>query len=102
MFNGLDTAEAEKWTATLTAAPINTGILTNDAYATLPCAYLVLDDDYVLLKEYQHAMVMEQKQLGYDFTVYHAPTGHSPHLTWTKPLAENVAQFVDMIRAELT
>ncbi|KAJ5738563.1 hypothetical protein N7493_001718 [Penicillium malachiteum] len=98
MFNGLDAVEAEKWTATLTAAPVNTGVLTNDAYATLPCAYLELEEDYILPKEYQEAMVMEQKQLGNEFTVYHAPTGHSPHLTWTEPLAMNVAEFVDKIK----
>ncbi|KAJ5715969.1 uncharacterized protein N7483_013150 [Penicillium malachiteum] len=98
MFNGLNAVEAEKWTATLTAAPINTGILTNDAYATIPCAYLELTDDYILPKEYQEAMIMEQKELGNDFTVYYAPTGHSAHLTWTEPLAKNVANFVDKAR----
>ncbi|KAJ5675467.1 Alpha/beta hydrolase fold-1 [Penicillium macrosclerotiorum] len=100
MFNGLDAAEAEMWTKTLTATPIQTGILTNNAYATLPCAYVVLDEDYVLPKEYQEAMIAEQHRLGNVFTVYHAPTGHSAHLSWKEPLAEKVAEFVDKINTE--
>ncbi|KAE8158265.1 hypothetical protein BDV40DRAFT_304337 [Aspergillus tamarii] len=51
-FNGLDAESAAKWTATLTASPVNTDRLANDAYSTLPWAYLVLEDVLTLAKEY--------------------------------------------------
>ncbi|KAI1306953.1 hypothetical protein F5Y03DRAFT_133109 [Xylaria venustula] len=41
-FNGLDPREALEWAATLTASPTPITKLSNDAYAELPCAYLIL------------------------------------------------------------
>ncbi|KAF3764469.1 hypothetical protein M406DRAFT_330803 [Cryphonectria parasitica EP155] len=43
LFTGLDQAQAKEWAAGLTASPILTTKLTNDAYSALPCAYLVLE-----------------------------------------------------------
>ncbi|KAE8378841.1 Alpha/beta hydrolase fold-1 [Aspergillus bertholletiae] len=97
LFNDLDHEPASKWAATLTAAPIMTVELTNDAYSVLPCAYLVLDQDLTLPKEYQEAMVALQAQNGNVFTVYHTSAGHSPHLSWTEGLVGKVEEFVDVI-----
>lgn len=93
MFNDLDAEEAAKWAATLTASPVNTGVLTNDVYSVLPCAYLILDNDQTLLPQYQEAMIALQVQKGNTFTVYHAPSGHSPHLSWTDQLVSKVIEF---------
>lgn len=71
--------------------------LTNDAYSVLPCAYLVLDNDLMLPKEYQETMIALQAKNGNVLTVYHAPSGHSPHLTWTEGLVEKVAEFTDKV-----
>ncbi|GAB1194159.1 hypothetical protein APSETT444_003400 [Aspergillus pseudonomiae] len=98
-FNGLHAESAEKWTATLTASPVNTDRLTNDAYSALPCAYLVLEHDLTLPKEYQEGMIALQTQAGNRFTVYHAPSGHSPHLTWTEELVDKVAEFTNQLLA---
>ncbi|KAE8382733.1 Alpha/beta hydrolase fold-1 [Aspergillus bertholletiae] len=97
LFNGLDAESAERWSATLTASPINTGTLTNDAYSTLPCAYVVLEDDLTLPKEYQEGMIALQEQAGNKFTIYRAPCGHSPQLTWTEELATTVIEFINEI-----
>lgn len=101
LFNGMDGAWAEKWTATLTASPINTGVLTNDPYSAMPCAYLVLDDDLMLPKEYQEPMAALQKEMGNVFTTYHArratpriPRGRSSCLE----LPGMVAEFADSTR----
>lgn len=98
MFNGLDAESAEKWTATLTASPITTGVLANEPYSALPCTYLVLDNGLTLPKEHQEAMVALQSQRGNAFTIYHAPSGHSAHLTWTQQLVGKVAEFTDQAR----
>ncbi|KAK1145462.1 hypothetical protein N8T08_004337 [Aspergillus melleus] len=84
MFNGIETNEAEEWAATLTASPLNTGVLSNDGYSAVPCAYVVLDEDACLPQMYQNNMIALQSQRGNVFTVYHAPSGHSPHLSWTE------------------
>ncbi|PYI08008.1 hypothetical protein BO78DRAFT_442225 [Aspergillus sclerotiicarbonarius CBS 121057] len=103
MFKGLDDPQAvEKWTATLTASPVNTGTLTNDAYAALPCAYVVLDEDTCLPSAYQEGMIAVQTQReNVNFTVYHAPTGHSPHLSWMEPLVGTVVEFLEAVRRDL-
>lgn len=98
MFNGLDAASAAKWSATLTASPINTGVLTNDPYSTLPCAYLVLDNDLILPKVGQEAMIGLQSANGNTFTVYHAASGHSAHLTCTRELVARVTEFADQVQ----
>jgi hypothetical protein len=93
MFNGVTPEEALKWAKTLTASPIMHAKLTNDAYSALPCAYLVLDDDKSLPREYQEGMIALHSQQGNVFSVYHAPSGHSPHLSWTMGLVEKVEEF---------
>ncbi|RAK96478.1 alpha/beta hydrolase [Aspergillus ibericus CBS 121593] len=100
MFNDIDPEEAEKWAATLTASPIMTDRLTNDAYSVLPCAYLVLENDLCLAKEYQEGMIALQTQRGAGFTVYYAPSGHSPHLSWTGGVVEKIEEFVGKILKE--
>ncbi len=72
---------AEKWVATLTASPVLATKLSNNAYAALPCAYLILEGDMTLPKEYQESMVALQAQKTGDFTLYRCPSGHSPHLS---------------------
>ncbi|KAL2814861.1 Alpha/beta hydrolase fold-1 [Aspergillus cavernicola] len=97
MFNDLDPEEGKRWGSTLTAAPVMSTPLTNDAYSVLPCAYVVLDNDLSLPKEYQEMMVGLQSQQGTSFTMYNAPAGHSPHLSWTGGLVGQVVGFVDKI-----
>lgn len=60
---------AEKWVATLTASPVLATKLSNNAYAALPCAYLILEGDMTLPKEYQESMVALQAQKTGDFTL---------------------------------
>lgn len=97
LFQDLDPAEAQKWTAGLTASPILTTKLTNDAYSALPCAYLVLDGDVTLPKEYQEGMAALQGSKTGEFTMYHCPAGHSPHLSWTSGVVETALNFVEKI-----
>ncbi|KAK8103315.1 alpha/beta-hydrolase [Apiospora sp. TS-2023a] len=97
LFNGLPNEEAQKWAATLTASPILTTKLTNDAYAPLPCAYLVLEDDRTLDKGYQEAMAALQGQKTGEFIMYRCPAGHSPHLTWTQGVIDTVRDFASKI-----
>lgn len=100
MFNDLDPAEAKKWEAKLVPSTgVLTAKLTNDAYSALPCAYLVLDGDLTLPKEYQEGMVALQASKTGDFTIYHSPAGHSPHLSWTEGVADSALDFVRKIHA---
>ncbi|KAJ6087791.1 hypothetical protein N7467_006705 [Penicillium canescens] len=94
LFNDLDEATAKKWAGTLTAAPVMNSPLTHNPYTTLPCAYLVLENDYTLPKEYQEGMAASQSK---PFTMYHAPCGHSPHLSWTTGLVEKIEEFAGQI-----
>ncbi|KAI9172604.1 hypothetical protein HJFPF1_02111 [Paramyrothecium foliicola] len=98
LFNDVDSAIAQKYAKTLTASPILTTKLTNDAYASLPCAYLVLDGDLTLPKEYQEGMVALQESKTGPFTTYHCPTGHSPHLSWTDGVVATVQGYVEKIQ----
>ncbi|KAK6839128.1 hypothetical protein PG987_004994 [Apiospora arundinis] len=50
--NDKNPKEAKEWATTLTGSPILTTNLTNDAYATFPCAYLILEGDLILPNEY--------------------------------------------------
>ncbi|KAI3328442.1 alpha/beta-hydrolase [Ustulina deusta] len=68
-FNDLEPTVAEKWVATLTASPVLATKLSNNAYAALPCAYLILEGDMTLPKEYQESMVALQAQKTGDFTL---------------------------------
>jgi pimeloyl-ACP methyl ester carboxylesterase len=97
LFNGVEPTLAEKYAKTLTASPILTTKLTNNAYASLPCGYLVLEGDLTLPKEYQESMVALQASKTGPFTIYRCPAGHSPHLSWTRGVADTVLQFVDSI-----
>ncbi|KAK7748487.1 hypothetical protein SLS62_008527 [Diatrype stigma] len=94
LFNGVDPAEAKEWEAGLTASPVLTTRLTNDAYAALPCAYLVLEGDLTLPKDYQEGMVVLQAQKTGPFAIYRCPAGHSPHLSWTEGVVDTVLDFV--------
>ncbi|KAI0897684.1 Alpha/Beta hydrolase protein [Annulohypoxylon nitens] len=98
LFNDLNRVEAEKWAATLTASPILSTKLTNDAYGALPCAYVILEGDLTLPKEYQEAMVAGQSQKTGQFTIYRSPAGHSPHLSWTDYLVKTSQDFVKKIK----
>ncbi|KAI1775546.1 Alpha/beta hydrolase fold-1 [Hypoxylon cercidicola] len=93
LFNGLETSEAKKWAASLAASPVLTTKLTNNAYAALPCAYLVLEGDLTLPKEYQEGMIAAQSQKTGEFSVYRCSAGHSPHLTWTQGVVGVVQSF---------
>ncbi|KAI0179750.1 alpha/beta-hydrolase [Hypoxylon sp. FL1284] len=97
LFHDLAPGEAEKWAATLAPSPILTSRLTNDGYAALPCAYLVLDGDRILPKVYQEAMVAAQSQKTGPFTIYHCPAGHSAHLSWTSGVVDTVLDFLKKI-----
>jgi hypothetical protein len=101
LFNDLDSDAAQKWAGALTASPILTTKLTNgDVYSHLPCAYLVLDGDLTLPKEYQEGMVAAQvANSSVPFTMYHCPAGHSPHLSWTKGMVEVVQKFAGSVGA---
>lgn len=97
LFNGIDPATAEKWEAGLTASPVLTTKLTNDAYSALPCAYLVLEGDLMLPKAYQEGMAALQGQKTGEFTMYRCPAGHSPHLSWTEGVVDTVLDFVQKV-----
>ncbi|PYI24124.1 alpha/beta-hydrolase [Aspergillus japonicus CBS 114.51] len=99
MFGQLPREEGQKWAASLTAAPIMTGVLTNDAYAALPCGYLVLEEDRALAAAYQEGMVqaLNARLRGEgrgEVVVYRARTDHSPHLSWIKGLVGVIGEFV--------
>ncbi|KAI1145313.1 Alpha/Beta hydrolase protein [Nemania diffusa] len=97
LFGDLDAGDALKWTKTLTASPILTTKLSNNAYTALPCAYVVLENDVTLAKEYQEAMVALQASKTGEFTKYYSVSGHSPHLSWTEGLVKTVQDFVAKI-----
>ncbi|KAK8023497.1 alpha/beta-hydrolase [Apiospora rasikravindrae] len=94
LFNDIDPEEAEQWATTLTASPVLTTKLTNDAYAALPCAYLVLEGDLTLPKEYQEGMAAMQGPKTGQFIMYRSPAGHSPHLSWTQGVVDTVRDFL--------
>ena len=95
LFEDLEPEIAAKWVGTLTASPIVKTNLTNDAYSSLPCAYLVLDNDSILPKEYQEGMVALQSQKTGDFKIYHCPAGHSAHLSWTQGIVDTAQNFLN-------
>lgn len=78
----------------MTASPVFTTVLKHDPYTEVPCAYLVCEQDQALPAAYQEGMIALQSQRpGVDMTVYKAPSGHSPHLTWTEGLVAKVKEF---------
>lgn len=98
LFNDLDPVDAQKWTPGLTASPILTTKLSNDAYSALPCAYLVLEGDLTLPKEDQESMAALQGQKTGEFTMYRCPAGHSPHLSWTEGVVDTAVDFLKKIQ----
>ncbi|KAI0024044.1 alpha/beta-hydrolase [Xylariomycetidae sp. FL0641] len=99
MFNDLEPSMAQKWAAGLTASPVTTSKLTNDAYKALPCAYLVLEGDMTLPAKYQQDMVALQASKTGDFTLYRCPAGHSPHLSWTEGVVDTILDFSSKAKA---
>jgi pimeloyl-ACP methyl ester carboxylesterase len=83
-FHDLSTEDAQDCAELLTASPVDVTVLTNDAYAALPSAYLVCDGDRMLPKEYQESMVEAQVAKTGRFRMHHCEAGHAPHLSWTK------------------
>jgi hypothetical protein len=77
----------------LSASPSDNSVLTNDAYAALPCAYLVCEGDRMLPQEYQEGMVAAQSGKTGDFKLYRCKAGHAPHLNWTDDMADTVMDF---------
>ncbi|KAK3902806.1 pyrethroid hydrolase [Staphylotrichum tortipilum] len=100
LFNDLDAAVAKEWAAGLTASPILTTKLTNDAYSALPCGYLVLDGDLTLPREYQLGMASLLSSKTGSSSIYHCPAGHSPHLSWTEGMVDTIRTFAEGIKAE--
>ncbi|KAI1746705.1 alpha/beta-hydrolase [Xylaria castorea] len=96
-FNDLESKVAKKWAATLTASPVLPTQLSNNAYAALPCAYLILEGDMTLPKDYQKSMVALQAKKTGDFTLYRCPAGHSPHLSWTDGTVGTIQEFIKKI-----
>ena len=92
-FNGLDEATAKHYGATLTASPIFTTVLNNNAYATVPCAYLVCEEDMALPATYQDGMIGMHQASGVDIKVYRCPSGHSPHLAWKDGMVTTLIEF---------
>lgn len=98
LFNDLDPAAAQKWASGLTASPILTTKLSNDAYSALPFAYVVLEGDLTLPREYQEGMAALQGQKTGEFIMYRSPTGHSPHLSWTKGVVDTTLGLLKKIQ----
>ncbi|KAF5865989.1 hypothetical protein ETB97_001567 [Aspergillus alliaceus] len=93
LFSDAGEGAASEWAQSMTAAPNMTSPLTHDPY-DLPCAYVILDRDMCLPKEVQQSMIdLQNKKNPRPFTVYHAPCGHSPHITWTEGLAQVIEKF---------
>lgn len=65
--------------------------LGNNAYADVPCAYVVLDRDAVLPKEFQEMMVALQNDKTGSFVISNCPTGRPLHLGWTEGGGEHRA-----------
>jgi hypothetical protein len=94
LFNDLEPEIAAKWTPTLTASPVPKTILTNDAYSSLPCGYLVLENDLMVPKAYQEGMAALQGQKTAPFKMYHCAAGHAAHLSWTEGIVDTAQDFL--------
>ncbi|KAL2168255.1 hypothetical protein VTG60DRAFT_223 [Thermothelomyces hinnuleus] len=102
LFNDLDADSAKQWAATLTASPVMTTKLSNNAYSALPCAYLFLDGDLTLPREYQEGMASFLSSQSGDTSIYYCPAGHSPHLSWIEGMVDTIPTFVEKITTEST
>ncbi|KAH7091606.1 Alpha/beta hydrolase fold-1 [Paraphoma chrysanthemicola] len=99
LFHDLCAEEVTKWRPKLTASPIMTTVLTNDAYATLPSAYLILEGDRIVPKVYQESMATLQGQKTGKFKIYHSPAGHAAQLSHAEELVTAVLDFEEGITA---
>ncbi|KAI1340875.1 Alpha/beta hydrolase fold-1 [Xylariaceae sp. FL0016] len=99
LFSDLEEAEARKLAAGLTAGPLLTTVLENDAYAALPCAYLVTEGDAIIPKEHQEGMAAAQSHKTGAFTTYRCSAGHFPFLSWKEGLVDVVQGFAKKIEA---
>lgn len=69
-------------------------MLENDAYAALPCTYLVTENDLALPAAYQdHMVALQSQRPGVSINVVRCPSGHSPQLTWTEGFVAEVKGF---------
>lgn len=87
----------------MTASPVFTTVLNNDAYTALSCAYLVTENDMAVPAAYQDGMVaMQSQRPGVDLTVFRCPAGHSPHLIWTEGLVAKVRDFGEKLLGRIS
>ena len=87
----------------LTASPIFTSILDNDAYTAIPCAYLLTTNDLALPLAFQEQMVaLQQARAGVRLSVYRSECGHSPHLSCTDELVAKIQDFGSQLMNELS
>lgn len=97
-FNGLPEDTAKYYESTMTVTPFLTTVLDNDAYAELPCAYLITESDLSLPAAFQESMVAIQAQRAeVRLAVYRCDTGHSPQLTWTDGLVDCIQSWASSI-----
>ncbi|KAI4146182.1 MAG: hypothetical protein LQ341_002162 [Variospora aurantia] len=93
-FNDLDDDTAKYYEGTLTASQPLTTVLDNDPYVSVPCAYLITENDLALPPAYQESMIeMQGQRSGVELSVYRCGAGHSPHLTWTEGLVSVLEDF---------
>jgi hypothetical protein len=93
-FNSLSEDKAKYYEEIMTASPILQTVLENDAYAALPCVYLVTEDDLAVPAAYQEGMVaLQNMREGVDIKIVRCPSGHSPFLTWTEGLVAELLSF---------
>jgi hypothetical protein len=94
LFHGLDDERAKYYESIMTASPILQTVLENDAYAALPCVYLVAENDLAVSVDYQEAMIsLQNMRDGVDIKTVRCSSGHSPFLTWTEDLVAEVLRF---------
>lgn len=97
-YNGLPEEKARYYESILTVNPFSMTVLDNDAYAELPCAYLVTGSDLALPTAFQEGMVAAQAQRPeVHLTVYKCDADHSPQLTWTDGLVDCIQSWVKTI-----
>lgn len=95
LFNGLDEEKTKKWKSLLTGSPMCMTTLTTNAYETLPCAYLHLENDRMLPKVFQEQLVAAQSEKTGAFKVYNCASGHSPHLSHTQEVVVKILDFAN-------
>lgn len=69
-------------------------LLESDAYPSLPCKYLIAENDLALSAAYQKGDGgIAEPETGGGYRCVRCPSGHSPHLTWTEGFAKEVQKF---------